>query len=173
MIKIDRNTRKQLFYLFTLSLILGVLTLLFHPRSAAVSWQRPGSNSAADSILAAVSQQNITLQEPLAINTRQARALQHQNAIVVDARLPEDFRDEHIVGAVNIPFERKMDYQTTIDSLSNDDWVVTYCWNPSCDLAGLLAWELFYRGFAKVAVYHPGIEGWKEAGYETEGGANK
>ncbi len=173
MIKIDKKTGKELFYILALSLLLGMLTLLFHPRSAEVSRQRPGSNSAADSVLAAVSQQNITLQEPLVINTRQARTLQQQNAIVVDARLPEDFRDEHITGAVNIPFERIMDYQTTIDSLSGDDWIITYCWNPSCDLAGLLAWELFYRGFAKVAVYHPGIEGWKAAGYETEGGANK
>ncbi|MBD3383452.1 hypothetical protein GF407_00875 [candidate division KSB1 bacterium] len=173
MISIDRRTGKQLFYIFALSLLAGMLTLLFHPRSAEVSWQRPDANSAADSILAAVSQQNITLQEPLAINTRQARAFQQQNAIMVDARSPEEFRDEHIAGAVNIPFERIMDYQTSIDSLSGDDWIVTYCWNPSCDLAGLLAWEFFYRGFAKVAVYHPGIEGWKAAGYETEGGAGK
>lgn len=169
MISIDRKTGKQLFYIGALSLILGVLTLLFHPRSAAVSWERPDTNSAADSVLAAVSQQNASLQEPLAINTRQARTLVKQGAVFIDARLPRAFKQEHIPGAVNIPFERMLEHQATIDSLFSDNWVITYCQDAACDLAGLLGWELFFQGFPNVAVYHPGLQAWKKAGYETVG----
>ncbi|HEY1977665.1 MAG TPA: rhodanese-like domain-containing protein [Candidatus Baltobacteraceae bacterium] len=84
--------------------------------------------------------------------------------VVIDTRSEDDYRREHIPGAISLP-HRKMDAQTTKD-LPRDRIVVTYCWGTACNASTKGALQLARLGF-QVKEMIGGIEGWKSDGYST------
>lgn len=90
----------------------------------------------------------------------------HQKLVVVDARKPEAFLQEHIPGAINLP-HRTMT-QTSTAELSRDVLYVTYCDGIGCNASTKGALNLARLGF-QVRELMGGLDWFKRDGYVTEG----
>jgi cytochrome c oxidase cbb3-type subunit 3/ubiquinol-cytochrome c reductase cytochrome c subunit len=85
---------------------------------------------------------------------------------ILDARSPSDFVNEHIEGAVSVPFYDPSPY---IDKLPKNVWLVCYCSCPHAE-SGQLAQKLASAGFKKVTVLDEGLNVWKNRHYPTAKG---
>ncbi len=85
---------------------------------------------------------------------------------ILDARAPSDYVNEHIAGAVSVPF---YDPDPYMDQLPRDAWLVCYCACPHAE-SGTLAQKLRTRGFTKVTVLDEGLGVWKMRKYPTHTG---
>lgn len=87
--------------------------------------------------------------------------------MMLDARPPCDYVEEHITGAVSVPFYDGASY---VDQLPTDDWIVTYCACPHAEASALYD-VLVGAGLTKVKVLDEGLPLWIENGHPTEGSA--
>jgi cytochrome c oxidase cbb3-type subunit 3/ubiquinol-cytochrome c reductase cytochrome c subunit len=85
---------------------------------------------------------------------------------VLDARAPSDYLNEHIAGAVSVPF---YDPEPYLAQLPKDAWLVCYCACPHAE-SGTLAQKLAAHGFTKVTVLDEGLPVWKGRKYPTHTG---
>ncbi len=85
---------------------------------------------------------------------------------ILDARAPTDYTNEHIAGAVSVPFYDPTPY---FDKLPRDAWLVCYCACPHAE-SGELAGKLVAAGFKKVTVLDEGLGFWKTKGFKTSTG---
>lgn len=85
---------------------------------------------------------------------------------ILDARAPPDYVNEHIAGAVSVPF---YDPDPYAPKLPKDAWLVCYCSCPSAE-SGALAQKLVDKGFKKVTVLEEGLGTWKMKKYGTHTG---
>jgi rhodanese-related sulfurtransferase len=108
--------------------------------------------------------------EPLAIKIDKAYQLFKQGVKFIDARMPEEYSEGHIKGAINIPFDGDESYRSVLNSFSKDEILVTYCSGTDCDLSILLGDELFNKGFKKVYIFFGGWNDWLERGYPISKG---
>ena len=92
-------------------------------------------------------------------------------AILIDARSEHEFEEGHLPGAMNVPYEKLVEYSPKlVDFVPMDATVICYCRSVDCDLSDDLALELRLMGYANVVLYRGGWDEWTEAGFETEGG---
>ena len=89
-----------------------------------------------------------------------------EKMIIIDARSKESFTDEHIKGAVNIPY-RTMTSEST-SHIDKNTLCVVYCSGIGCNASTKGALKMTQLGF-KVKELIGGIEWWNQEGYETEG----
>lgn len=82
------------------------------------------------------------------------------DVVIVDVRLPADFRKGHVPGAVNLP---KGKWQTGA-GLSKDKLNVLYCYNQTCHLAAAAALELLALGYPVVEM-EGGFATWEANSY--------
>ena len=85
---------------------------------------------------------------------------------LLDARAPSDYLNEHIAGAVSVPFYEPDPY---VAQLPKDAWLVCYCACPHAE-SGSLAQKLVAKGFTKVTVLDEGLGVWKARKYPTRTG---
>lgn len=85
---------------------------------------------------------------------------------LLDARAPGDYMNEHIAGAVSVPF---YDPDPYVADLPRDAWIVAYCACPHAE-SGMLAQKLVGKGFTKVTVLDEGLGVWRSRGYPTHKG---
>ncbi len=85
---------------------------------------------------------------------------------ILDARTPSDYLNDHIAGAVSVPF---YDPEPYVAQLPRDAWLVCYCSCPHAE-SGTLAQKLAAKGFTKVTVLDEGLGVWKAKKYPTKGG---
>jgi cytochrome c oxidase cbb3-type subunit III len=85
---------------------------------------------------------------------------------ILDARAPSDYMNEHIAGAVSVPF---YDPDPYVAQLPRDAWLVCYCACPHAE-SGSLAQKLASKGFTKVTVLDEGLGVWKGRKYPTRTG---
>ncbi len=85
---------------------------------------------------------------------------------LLDARAPSDYTNEHIAGAVSVPFYDPDQY---FDGLPKDAWLVCYCACPHAE-SGQLASKLAAHGFKKVTVLDEGLGYWRGHNYGTHTG---
>jgi cytochrome c oxidase cbb3-type subunit 3/ubiquinol-cytochrome c reductase cytochrome c subunit len=85
---------------------------------------------------------------------------------LLDARAPSDYLNEHIAGAVSVPF---YDPEPYFDKLPHDAWLVCYCACPHAE-SGSLAQKLAGKGFTKVTVLDEGLPYWKGHKFPTHSG---
>ncbi len=85
---------------------------------------------------------------------------------LLDARAPSDYINEHIAGAVSVPFYDPTPY---ISSLPKDAWLVSYCACPHAE-SGQLAQKLVAAGFKKVTILDEGLGVWRARKYGTHKG---
>jgi mono/diheme cytochrome c family protein/rhodanese-related sulfurtransferase len=84
----------------------------------------------------------------------------------LDARAPSDYANEHIAGAVSVPFYDPSPY---VAKLPKSAWLVCYCACPHAE-SGELAQKLMKQGFTKVTVLAEGLGFWKFKKYATTTG---
>lgn len=105
------------------------------------------------------------------IPLEKARALfDVKRAVFMDARDEKAFAEGHIPGAMNVPYDKLVDYYETITaSVAQDTLIICYCWGPTCDFSDNLASELVLMGFTNVVIFRGGWEEWVKAGYPADG----
>lgn len=89
-----------------------------------------------------------------------------EKIVVIDARSPQAYQKEHILGAINIP-HRIMNEETT-SSLDRRALVVTYCDGIGCNASTKAALNMTRLGF-RVKELIGGLDWWKRDGHATEG----
>ena len=161
------NTKILLECLFIVlcAVVFGLLFNWHRDSGLAVSFHRPASTAAPDSVFLRVhgAQQLPPLSEPEIINKLQlVHLLQQQSVILLDARIRDEYLAGHIPGALNVPAEQMYEYQDILNSLSREKWIVCYCDGPPCELGELLASQLFTIGYPLVAYYMDGLDDWKK-----------
>ena len=103
----------------------------------------------------------------VALDTDQVRRLLAlDQAILLDARHPDEYDKGHLPDAINVPYENLNEVETILGGLARDKWLICHCDGPPCDLGELLGLELLARGAAHVAVYSGGLDAWRESGGE-------
>jgi len=170
-------------WIFVIASFLGLVVNTFHSKGVQITNKRPSLKFAPDTDLAQdLPNMSVTVDEsrtpenknkttePLLITTAQVLQLkENDQALVLDARTRAEFLQAHIPDAQNLPYKNLSEYNTKLDSLPQDKWLVCYCNGPPCDQADFLAHELILAGYELVAVYFDGLNGWKKSGNKIEG----
>lgn len=91
-------------------------------------------------------------------------------AIVIDARGEHEYDKGHLPGAINVPYDMFVEYQSVLDEqVPYDAPVIVYCTSVSCDLGEKLILELRLMDYQHIVLYPGGWDEWSEAGYPIEG----
>jgi len=85
---------------------------------------------------------------------------------LLDARAPSDYMNQHIAGAVSVPFYDPGPY---LAKLPKNSWLVCYCACPHAE-SGSLAAKLMAAGFKKVTVLDEGLGAWVGKKYPVSSG---
>jgi cytochrome c oxidase cbb3-type subunit 3 len=85
---------------------------------------------------------------------------------LLDARAPSDYMNQHIAGAVSVPFYDPSPY---LAQLPKNSWLVCYCACPHAE-SGSLAAKLLAAGFKKVTVLDEGLGAWAGKKYPVSSG---
>lgn len=110
------------------------------------------------------------LSKPLAIQIDKAYDLYKKGVKFIDARMPEEYKEGHISGAINIPFDGDESYRDILNNFNKDEMLVTYCDGSDCELSILLGDELFEKGFKNVYIFFGGWNDWLAKGYPISKG---
>lgn len=86
------------------------------------------------------------------------------NFILVDARNPEEYRESHIPGAINIPQKKFADLAGLLPADKNMK-LIFYCNGVKCGKSKKAAKSAMELGYANVQVYAEGMPVWEEVGY--------
>ncbi|KPJ98586.1 MAG: sulfurtransferase [Desulfobacterales bacterium SG8_35] len=87
-----------------------------------------------------------------------------RNFLLVDARNPEEYREAHIPGAVNIP-QKKMDNLLGLLPADKRVRIIYYCNGVKCGKSKKAAIKSMEMGYTNVWVYAEGMPVWEEMGY--------
>ncbi len=93
----------------------------------------------------------------------------HANFILVDVLSPEDYKNAHIKGAINIPLEQ-LDKKAN-EWLNRNIDIIVYSANTQCKGARFAQEKLGTMGF-RVWTLDGGLEAWETAFYPLEGNPN-
>jgi rhodanese-related sulfurtransferase len=91
-----------------------------------------------------------------------------EDIVIVDLRLPTDYRKGHIPGAINLPKGKWHE----ASGLAKDKLNVLYCYNQTCHIAAEAALELLKRGYP-VAEMEGGFATWEANSYPIATAAPK
>jgi rhodanese-related sulfurtransferase len=94
-----------------------------------------------------------------------------RNFLLVDARNPEEYREAHIPGAVNIPQKKMAAYLGLLPSDRNSE-IIFYCNGVKCGKSKKAAKRAVEIGYTNVWVYAEGMPVWEERGYQFYKGAD-
>ena len=133
------------------------------------SWQRPVDSEPIEPFRPQIEQAILNPEGPLAQWTlREDRFVSGEQVyqamqegkqfILIDARPSADYLDEHIQGAISLPFYLVEDY---IDQLPTTIPIVSYCGCPHA-ISGQAADALLEAGFPSVAVLDEGFYVWRD-----------
>jgi len=86
--------------------------------------------------------------------------------VLIEVLSPDEYEQEHIKGAINIPLERVA--SEVKERFNPEREIVVYCANSACQASPTAAEKLDEIGFEKVYDYAEGKKDWKEAGYPME-----
>lgn len=84
--------------------------------------------------------------------------------VLVDARDPVQFAQEHLPGAINVPY---VDIRAGADLPPKDATVVVYCSDVECPISRYAYQSLEALGYFRVYDMRAGLQGWKAEGYPT------
>ena len=107
----------------------------------------------------------VGFKEPKAITLDQAYKLHSLGIVFIDARESEEFKEDHIKGAVSIPFYEYDENAYKLEKIKKDQPIVVYCAGTDCDLSILLGDQLFEMGYKKTYIFFGGWNEWLEANY--------
>jgi rhodanese-related sulfurtransferase len=90
----------------------------------------------------------------------------HRDAVILDVRPADAFREGHLPGAINIPFE---EIPSRLKELPKGKEIISYCWDVTCLLCTKAAYVLASRGYTAREMIG-GIDAWQKAGFPIERG---
>lgn len=110
---------------------------------------------------------------PQKIKLELAKMLYDRNALMIDARKPEEFEKGHIKGAINISYEdyhfkMKDKLPERLKGLNKDGIIICYCNGGDCDMSIDLAYDIAKLGFNAVNIFLGGYKEWENAGHPVE-----
>lgn len=97
------------------------------------------------------------------IETDRLRKERH-DVVIVDVRKPEDYREGHVPGAINLPREQ----WGTLAGLEKGKEHVFYCYTQQCHAAHEACLRFAREGY-RVKLMEGGWKAWREYGLEAEG----
>jgi rhodanese-related sulfurtransferase len=142
----------QFFMVIGLSSITGIGYHLISPRGflAGGGNTSPIETAVAATFLPVVEAENI-------------RPLAERGAVLVDARLPQDYSEGHLPRAINIPVTMTAtDAAKEMKSVSKDAHVVIYCQDRTCPFAHEVAKTLAAIGYARMSIFVGGWNAWRD-----------
>jgi rhodanese-related sulfurtransferase len=92
-----------------------------------------------------------------------------EDVVLVEALGEAGYDEAHLLGAINIPYDR-------VDELApsmlpdKGAQIVVYCYNGPCRNSGIASNRLSQLGYEDVRDYHEGKQDWIEARLPTENG---
>jgi rhodanese-related sulfurtransferase len=112
--------------------------------------------------------------DPQAITLSEAMMeFQSSNTIFLDARLEFDYKQGHIKGALNLPYEEFDEFYPKIaPKIPKDKTILAYCDGTECELSLLLARVLRDEGYQHLKVFFGGWAEWEKAGLPIDKGEN-
>lgn len=144
----------QMFFIAGLSLVLGLFfnQVRSRPLPLCCNWS------------VAAAQQRANEKGLLPISIYEAKSLfNHKRAIFLDARPADQYRKEHIQGALNLPWDRaEEDFVKVVQQIPEDKTIITYCDGATCDLCDKLAFFLKGLGIENVRPIDNGLSQWKK-----------
>jgi rhodanese-related sulfurtransferase len=150
--RLQRVTALDLVLILAAGLLLGLLFNLSNPHGTAVipsAWKRPAAVRIA----------------PAPVR----RMLETGQAVLVDARPAEFYRQRHIQGALNVPpslFD--FIYAMRFADLDLEKPVVVYGRNISSHYDEEVAFKLSSRGHQRIRILEGGLEAWEELGLPVQ-----
>ena len=106
------------------------------------------------------------------ISLEEAKLAVESGARIIDARRKEDYAEGHIPGAMLFDYYDMGSYRDQVlPLLSQEQEIMIYCSEASCDDSELLAKELYLLGYAKLLVFKGGFAEWSGALQPIERGA--
>ena len=98
--------------------------------------------------------------------------VQSAEAVILDARLPEEFAAGRIPFSLNISFQSfAAGKPKELDAYPTSHPFVIYCGGGDCDASEKVQIMMESLGFTDIRIYHAGWPGWLEFGGEIETGA--
>lgn len=92
-----------------------------------------------------------------------------QKALFVDSRAAEAYKDGHVLGAVNVPYEKPNNIVLPDDLFSRrEETLVIYCDGSECRSSIALARLLSDIGFSDLRVFFGGWDEWLKQGLPIE-----
>ena len=90
------------------------------------------------------------------------QAVRLQDAVLIDARTAEEYAQDHITGALSVPYsEREQSLATLVQTIPGSTLIIVYC-DEGCDSAPRLASWLQGNGWRRAAVFRGGMSQWRE-----------
>lgn len=86
-----------------------------------------------------------------------------KKSVLLEAAAPEDYRQSHLPGALNLPPERVPAVASELIP-RKDIEVIVYCAGADSDASERVAQQLLTLGFSNVRLYAGGKRDWIEAG---------
>jgi rhodanese-related sulfurtransferase len=86
---------------------------------------------------------------------------QKENMVLIDARTPEEYREAHIIGAINVP---EKGFEQAVAQLPTDKntLLIFYCNGVKCGKSKRVAQKVNPLGYTAILVYSEGIPVWEE-----------
>jgi ABC-type phosphate/phosphonate transport system substrate-binding protein/rhodanese-related sulfurtransferase len=112
----------------------------------------------------------------------QVRKLMAEGVPLFDVRPPAHYREAHIPGAVNVPYQmnspKEVDFDDSVDAFDlaklpkdKNAPMIFQCNGAECWYSYKAARYLVKRGYTKVYWFRTGLPAWKAAGYPVQRGA--
>ncbi len=97
------------------------------------------------------------------IGVNRTRRLLGDGARVIDARMPEDYENGHLEGAVNIPVGTSREQCLEAMSGPLDSPIVVYCQSLKCPYAEEVAANLVAGGYSNIYIFKGGWREWMQS----------
>jgi rhodanese-related sulfurtransferase len=111
--------------------------------------------------------------QPVNIPVETAKELFDEGALFVDGRIPAEYQQGHIKGAMNIDYKifkdkTKEEKQEIMKDIKKEQVIVSYCSSDSCEISIDNAYEMAKAGYDDIKIYLGGYKEWNKLGYPTD-----
>lgn len=101
------------------------------------------------------------------------KIFQEGNALFVDARHDDEYKEGHIKGAISLPLKKLEANPGLLQSIAKDKLIVTYCGGVECELSIDLGEKLASMGFTNVKIFFSGWLDWQHRNLPIETGTKE